>query len=124
MKLHLLAAAGVVLAAPAAIAGPYVNTEFKSSWTGSDYSKSTWYNDLGFDTKLGKSTKFYLQGGPAIVMPDGGDNSVELHVKTGLKMKLTPSLGAYAEVAALTQDEINFDEDLKLGTKIGLKYYF
>lgn len=124
MKGHIFFGAACVMAAAPAMAGPYINTELKSSWTGSDYSKSTWHNDLGFESKLSKSTKFYIQGGPAAVLPDGKDHTVELAGKTGLKVKLADGLSGYGEVAAMTQDEMNFDEDLKFSTKVGLKYAF
>ena len=63
MKLIALLPAAVLMAAPA-IAGPvYYNPEVKSSFKGYDYGKTVFYNDIGFENKLGKSSKFYLQTG-------------------------------------------------------------
>ena len=123
MKFIALLPAAVLMAAPA-IAGPvYYNPEVKSSFKGYDYGKSVIYNDLGFETKLGKS-KFYLQGGPAVVLPDGGDQTTELHAKSGLKFKVTEKLSGYGEISALTSDKINFKKPLSVGTKVGFKYFF
>ena len=73
MKLHLLAAAATVLAAPAAIAGPYVNVESNSGFAGSDYAGSVVEAHLGADLDLSDSASAYLQAGPAFVLPDDGE---------------------------------------------------
>ena len=48
------AAAATAFAAPAAFAGPYVNVEANSGWTGSDYSGTN------TDSKAQLRTKYYL----------------------------------------------------------------
>ena len=123
-KFFALSAASVLCAAPA-IAGPvYYNPEVKSSFKGYDYGKTVFYNDIGFENKLGENSKFYLQAGPAVVLPDGGDQTTELHAKAGLKFKVTEKLSGYGEISGLTSDEINLKEPLSVGTKVGFKYFF
>ena len=56
--------------------------------------------------------------------PDGEDTTTELSGKVGIGADVSENLNLYAEIAAQTQDEINFDEDLNFGTKIGVKYSF
>ncbi len=119
MKLHLLAAAATVLAAPAAIAGPYVNLESNSGFAGSDYAGSVVEAHLGADIEISDSATAYLQAGPAFVLPDGGDNDTELSGKAGVNVAMSEKLGAYGEYSFITGDE-----DLASGVKLGLKYSF
>ena len=119
MKLHLLAAAATVLAAPAAIAGPYVNLESNSGFAGSDYAGSVVEAHLGADIDLSDSASAYLQAGPAFVLPDGGDNETELSGKAGVNVAMTDKLGAYGEYSFITGDD-----ELASGVKLGLKYSF
>ena len=98
----------------AAIAGPYVNIEYNSGITGSDYTGSVIDNHVGFE-----GANWYLQGGPSIVLPDGGDSTVELSGKAGGSLPLTEKLGAYGEVSFMTGDDDN-----SYGVKAGVKYSF
>ena len=123
MKALFLAGAASFLAAPA-LAGPYVNIENNAGFTGSDYDGSVTETHVGFDGALGESAAWYVQGGPAFVSPDGEDATTELSGKVGIGVDVTERLNLYGEVAAMTNDEINFDEDLDLGTKIGVKFSF
>ncbi len=123
MKALLIAGAASFLAAPA-FAGPYVNLENNAGFTGSDFEGSVTETHVGFESGLGENSAWYIQGGPAIVSPDGGDNTTELSGKVGVTADINENLGIYAEIAAQTTDEINFDEDLNFGTKLGLKYSF
>ena len=109
-------AAGLLLgmAHGAAIAGPYVNIESNSATVGSNYAGSVIDNHVGYE-----GANWYIQGGPAIVAPDGGDSSVELSGKAGGSVNLTQKLDAYGEVSFITGDEDN-----SYGTKVGLKYNF
>ena len=114
----LLSAACVLAAAPA-MAGPYINTELKSSWAGSDYSKSTWHNDLGFESKLSKSTKFYIQGGPAYSAVDAASSSdLEFSGKAGGAVAVSESVSVYGELSLVTAKENGY------GAKGGIKYSF
>ena len=126
MIIKQLAAVAAVssLAAPAAFAGPYVNIESNSGFEGGDYNGSVIDNHIGYENTLGDSAAWYIQGGPAIVSPDGGDVTTELSGKVGIGVAVTDRLGVYGELAAMTQDEINFDEDLDLGAKLGVKFNF
>lgn len=119
----LLGAAHGMFAA-GAIAGPYVNIESESKFDGLDSTGTVIRNDLGYEAPIGERTKFYVQGGPALVMPDGGDLNTELSAKAGVKVSLTENLGIYGEVKGITQDQINLDESIKGSAKVGAKYRF
>ena len=119
MKLHLLAAAATVLAAPAAIAGPYVNVESNSGFAGSDYAGSLLEAHIGADLDLSDSASAYLQAGPAFVLPDDGESDTEFSGKAGVNVAMTDKLGAYGEYAFITGDE-----ELGSNVKLGLKYSF
>ena len=123
MKTLLIAGVASFLAAPA-LAGPYVNIENNAGFTGSDFEGSVTETHLGYESALGDSSSWYIQGGPAFVSPDGGDGSTELSGKVGIGADVTERVNVYAEIAAQTSDEINFDEDLNIGTKLGVKYSF
>ena len=118
------ATAALSMSAGAAFAGPYVNIENNAGFNGSDYTGAVTETHVGFDGALGESAGWYIQGGPAFVSPDGGDNTTELSGKVGIGVDVTDRLNVYGEVAAMTQDEINFDEDLSVGTKVGVKFSF
>jgi len=124
MKIQLLASAAVLAAGAPAFAGPYVNIEGNSGFSGSDYNSTLLETHVGFDGELSKSASFYVQGGPAIVLPDSGDSSTELSGKVGLSIAATDKLAVYGEVAAITTGEIDFDEDLNVNVKAGVKYSF
>ncbi len=123
MKTLLIAGVASFLAAPA-LAGPYVNIENNAGFTGSDFEGSVTETHLGYESALGESSSWYIQGGPAFVSPDGGDTSTELSGKVGIGADVTERVNVYAEIAAQTSDEINFNEDLNIGTKLGVKYSF
>ena len=123
MKALILAGAASFLAAPA-FAGPYVNLENNAGFTGSDFEGSVTETHVGYESALGENSSWYIQGGPAFVNPDGGDTSTELSGKVGIGADVTENVNVYAEIAAQTTDEINFDEDLNFGTKLGVKYSF
>ena len=98
----------------AAIAGPYVNVEANSGFTGTDYAGTVIDNHVGIE-----GSNWYVQGGPSIVSPDGGDSEVELSGKAGGSVPLGDALSVYGEVSFITGDESN-----NYGTKAGLKYAF
>ena len=111
-----------LLASGAAVAGPYVNIESNSGFTGSDYTSTTLENHLGFENDLGEDASWYIQAGPAIVMNDGEDATTELSGKVGLSVAASERLDVYGEVSAITSEEIDFDEDFGVGVKLGVKY--
>ena len=124
MKAIIAAAAAAPLMAAPAFAGPYVNIESNSGFTGTDYDSTLLETHIGVEGDLGENAGWYVQAGPAIVMPDNGDTTTELSGKVGIGVDVTESLNVYGEVAAITTEEINFDEDLNVGVKLGVKYTF
>ena len=66
----------------------------------------------------------YVQGGPAQVIEPGEDDTLELSGKVGIGVDVTERLNVYGEVWAMTAEEIDFDEDFSLATKIGAKFTF
>lgn len=126
MKIALIAAAAAApLFAGAAIAGPYVNIESNSGFGGSDYDSTLLETHIGYESELGEDASWYIQGGPALSFVDGEDDSTtELSGKLGVGLGLTENLSAYGEVAVITTEEIDFDEDLNANVKLGLKYNF
>ena len=123
MKALLLAGAASFLAAPA-FAGPYVEIENNAGFTGSDFEGSVTETHVGYEADLGEDAAWYVQAGPAFVSPDGEGTTTELSGKVGIGADVTEHIGVYAEIAAQTQDEINSDEDLNIGTMIGIRYTF
>jgi hypothetical protein len=121
---NLLIAAAVIAAPSAAIAGPYVQAESNSSFSASSYQGSLLETHIGWAADLGDSSSWYIQAGPAIVMPDDGETTTELSGKVGISTDVTDQLEAYGEVSAMTTEEIDWDADLDLGVKLGLTYSF
>ena len=113
MKKIIALLSAAALGAPA-IAGPYVNVEANSGFSGTDYSGTVIDNHVGYE-----SGNWYIQAGPSIVSPDGGESTVELSGKAGGGVPLTEKLGAYGEVSFMTGEDNN-----SYGTKVGLKYSF
>ena len=100
----------------AAIAGPYVNVEANSGWAGTNYGGTVIDNHVGID-----GDGWYLQGGPSIISPDGGDTEVELSGKAGGSVVLSEDLdlSLYGEVSFITGEDDN-----NYATKVGVKYTF
>ena len=119
-----LAALAVLSVSPvAALAGPYVNVETNAGYTGDDYNGAITDLHVGYEGSLGDSAAYYIQGGPAIVAADGEENETEISGKAGLGVDVTESVNIYGEISFLTAEQ-NFDEDLGLGVKAGVKYSF
>lgn len=116
------AAAAVAFAPAAALAGPYVNVEANSGWTGSDYNGTSTDLHVGYEGTLGEDASYYVQGGATVVSPDGGDADTVPSGKAGLGLALTDALGAYGEVSFVGSGDKDIDRGY--GTKIGLKYNF
>ena len=108
-------AAGFLLGcAQGAIAGPYANIEANSGFVGSDYGGSATDVHVGYE-----GANWYVQGGPALLAPDGEDGSVELSGKAGGSYSVNDALSVYGEVSFITGEDDN-----GYGTKIGAKYNF
>ena len=113
------ATAALSVSAGAAVAGPYVNVEANSGFTGSDYDGSVIETHVGYEGALGDNAGWYVQTGPAFVSEDGGDNETELSGKAGIGVELTESLEVYGEVSFITDEDDN-----GYGTKLGATYRF
>ena len=116
-----LIASGVAVSA-AALASPaledvYVNPEFNGGSYGDDYLGGTLNLDVGYELSEG-AYSFFIQGGPAIVMPEGVDSEVEFAGKFGGSVAVTEKASVYGELSGMTGDE------LSVGTKLGMKYSF
>ena len=122
IKSVIAAAAAAPLFAGAALAGPYVNVEANSGWTGADYGGTAIDTHVGYEGALGESASYYVQGGTTTLLPDGGDAKWVPSGKAGLGVALTDDLGAYGEVSFVGSGESGVDRGY--GTKVGLKYSF
>ena len=122
IKSVFAATAALSMSAGAALAGPYVNVETNAGWTGADYSGAVTDFHLGYEGALGEKGSYYVQGGIAVVTPDGGDTDTVPSGKAGLGFALTDALGAYGEVSF--QGSGDDDIDRGYGGKVGLKYDF
>ena len=122
IKTAFAAAAAVAFAAPAAMAGPYVNVEANSGWTGSNYNGTVTDAHVGYEGELGESTSWYVQGGASLVSPDGGETDTVPSGKAGLGIAVTDALAAYGEVSFLGSGDEDLDRGY--GAKLGVKYSF
>jgi len=116
------AAAALSMSTGAAFAGPYVNVEANSGWTGSDYGGTATDLHVGYEGSISESTSYYVQGGATIVSPDGAESDTVPSGKAGLGLALTDALGAYGEVSFVGSGDSDIDRGY--GTKLGLKYSF
>jgi len=119
IKSVFAATAALSMSAGAAFAGPYVNVEANSGWVGSDYAGTVTEAHVGYNGELGEDASWYVQGGPALVAPDGDDTEAEFSGKAGAAIALSDALSAYGEVSFITGDD-----DTGYGTKIGVTYSF
>ena len=122
IKSVLAAAAAAPLFAGAAFAGPYVNVEANSGFSGSNYTGTALDTHVGYEGALGESASWYVQGGATVKMPDGGATDTVPSGKAGLGVGLTDSLSAYGEVSFVGSGIAGVDRSY--GTKAGLKYSF
>ena len=61
----------------AAIAGPYVNVENNAGFTGSDFTGQVTDFHVGYEAE-GPFGSWGVQGGPSVVVPDGGEQDTVL----------------------------------------------
>ena len=115
-------AASPFLLAGAAFAGPYVNVEANSGWTGTDYTGTNTDLHVGFDGALGEKASYYVQGGATVTAPDGTDGDTVPSGKLGLSASLTDALGVYGEVSFVGSGSDTVDRGY--GSKAGVKYSF
>ena len=119
--IKLLIASGVAVSAAAlaspALAGTYVNIENNAGYQ-DGYQGSTTDLHVGYEGGDGVYG-FYLQGGPAIVSPDGGDTDMELSGKVGGSVQVAEDVSIYGELSFITAED-----DPAVGTKLGWKWNF
>jgi hypothetical protein len=113
-----LAACAALATGSAAVAGPYVNVETNAGYVGSDYVSATTDMHIGVEGTSGVAS-WYLQGGPALVNPDGAEAEVELSGKLGASIAASSKLSVYGELSGVTGDSAN-----SYGVKAGAKYAF
>ena len=116
MKFLAILPATLIAAAPA-MAGPYVNVEANSGFTGSDYSGTSTDFHVGVEGTSGVAG-WYIQGGPTYVSPDGAVGETIATGKLGGSVAASDKLSVYGEISAA------FDSVNSYGTKAGVKYSF
>ena len=115
------AAAAVAFAAPgAALAGPYVNVEANSSFTGSDYTRTTTDAHIGYAGEAG-AVSYGAQIGPSFVTLDGGESDTVLSGKVYGSVDATEALSVYGEVSFAGGVD---GADNGYGTKVGATWSF
>ena len=118
-------AASPFLLAGAAFAGPYVNVESNLSYPDGEYNNATTDLHVGYEGSLSESADFYAQVGPAFTAVDGTDGSeTEISGKVGVSGAATDSLGIYGELAGITDEASNGDDETDWTAKIGAKFTF
>ena len=118
IKSIIATAAVAPFLATAAFAGPYVNVEANAGLTGSDYVGTLTEAHIGYEGALSETVSGYIQAGPALSTPEGGDATVKVSGKAGASVAATDNLSVYGEYWFLTGD------DLTSNIKAGLKYTF
>ena len=121
IKSVLAAAAAAPFMATAAMAGPYVNVEANSGFTGSDYTGTTTDFHVGYEGTEGV-LGYYVQAGASVVSPDGGAADTVPSGKAGLSVAATDALGVYGEVSFVGSGVSGVDRGY--GTKAGVKWSF
>ncbi|MDC6475514.1 hypothetical protein PQZ37_00745 [bacterium] len=116
MKFFAILPATLFAASPV-LASPYVNVENNAGFSGSNFIGHVTDFHLGYEGGNGYSS-YYVQAGPSIFAPDGGEEETKLTGKLGGSVQATERLSVYGEVAA-TFDDVN-----DYGTKVGVKYSF
>jgi hypothetical protein len=116
MKSIVIASALVFGAAPC-FAGPYAVMENNGGFVGSDFQGSVTDFHIGYEGS-GDGKSFYVEGGPSLVAPDGGETKTVLTGKAGGSLEVAEKLTAYGELSVM------FDDTNSYGTKAGLKYSF
>ena len=118
-------AASPFLLAGAAFAGPYVNVESNISYPDGDYSSAATDLHIGYEGSLTESADFYAQIGPQFGAFDGTDGTeTEFSGKVGVSVAATDSLGIYGELAGITDEASNGDDEIDWTAKIGAKFTF
>ena len=115
-----LAATAAVVAPSAALAGPYVNVEANSAFTGSDYTGTTTDAHVGYAGEAG-AVSWGVQAGPSFVVTDGGESDTVLSGKAYASVAATEALSVYGELSFAGGVD---DADTGYGTKFGATWSF
>ena len=97
----------------AAVAGPYVNTESNSGFIGSDALGTTIEIHGGYEGEITEGVGYYVQAGPALVLPEEGSNDTQFSGKAGVVAEVTEKFAVYGEYAFITGDD--FGSNVKAG---------
>ena len=115
-------AAAVAFAAPgAALAGPYVNVEANSGFSGSDYTGTTTDAHVGYAGNTG-AIDWYVQGGASYVNPDGATSDTVPSGKAGASIAASEAVSVYGEVSFVGSGDDDIDRGY--GTKLGATWSF
>ena len=116
MKKIIALISAAAFATPVA-ASPYINVENNAGFSGSNFTGHVTDFHLGYESG-NEVGSYYIQAGPSIFAPDGGEEETKLTGKLGGSVQATDRLSVYGEVAG-TFDDVN-----DYGTKLGVKYSF
>ena len=119
MKSILAAGALLAISAPAYAGGAYVNVENNAAFIGGDYEAAVTDLHVGYEWDNG----IYVQAGPAFIDVDGEGLSTEYSGKLGTEFAAGENVSIYGELSLITDGQ-SFDEDLRLGTQVGVTYRF
>ena len=120
IKTAFAAAAALSMSAGAAVAGPYVNVEANSGWTGSNYTGTTTDAHVGYAGASG-AVSYGAQIGPSFVVTDGGESDTVLSGKVYGSVAATERLDVYGELSFAGGID---GADNGYGTKIGATWSF
>ena len=116
MKKIIAILSAAALGTPA-VAGPYVNVENNAGFTGSNFGGHVTDFHIGYESATDFGA-YYVQAGPSIFAPDGGEEETKLTGKVGGSIQATDRVSVYGELSAA------FDSVNNYGTKVGVKYNF
>ena len=119
IKQVLAATAALAASSGAAFAGPYVNLEANSAFTGSNYSSTTTDLHLGYAGATESGISYYVQAGPSYVQADAVEDETEFSGKAGASLSASENIDVYGEVSFLTGED-----DTNYGGKLGVTYSF
>ena len=118
-------AASPFLFAGAAFAGPYVNVESNIGYPDGEYGSATTDLHIGYEGSLTDSADFYAQIGPQFGAVDGTDGTeTEFSGKVGVSVAATDALSVYGELAGVTDEASNGDDEIAWPAKVGAKFTF
>ena len=120
IKSAFAALAAAPLFAGAAMAGPYVNVEANSGFTGSDYTGTTTDAHIGYAGATG-AVSWGAQAGPSFVVTDGGESDTVLSGKVYGSVAATEALSVYGELSFAGGID---GADNGYGTKVGATWSF